>query len=127
MEETLASYLSVGETSSLKAPSLPSKPLQKCAAAGQVVASLYTMAVLQAYQADLLKDLDNDPGLSPNNAGVLAYLRLDRDGHRRLVSWLVPLPRLRVGLEGGTGQREVAKYVRGDPDEAFSMLSSGPE
>ncbi len=40
MEETLASYLSVGETSSLKAPSLPSKPLQKCAAAGQAVASL---------------------------------------------------------------------------------------
>ncbi len=30
VEETLASYLSVGETSSLKAPSLPSKPLQKC-------------------------------------------------------------------------------------------------
>ncbi len=27
-EETLASYLSVGETSSFKAPSLPSKPLQ---------------------------------------------------------------------------------------------------
>ncbi len=58
MEEKLASYLSVGETSSLKAPSLPSKPLQKCAAAGQAVASLHTMAVLQAYQADLLKDLD---------------------------------------------------------------------
>ncbi len=55
VEETLASYLSVGETSSLKAPSLPFKPLQKCAAA---VASLHTMAVLQAYQADLLKDLD---------------------------------------------------------------------
>ncbi len=58
VEETLASYLSVGETSSLKAPSLPSKPLQKYAAAGQAVASLHTMAVLQAYQADLLKDLD---------------------------------------------------------------------
>ncbi len=55
VEETLASYLSVGETSSLKAPSLPSKPLQKCAAAGQSVTSLHTMAVLQAYQADLLK------------------------------------------------------------------------
>ncbi len=27
VEETIASYLSVGETSSLKAPSLPSKPL----------------------------------------------------------------------------------------------------
>ncbi len=28
------------------------------AAAGQIVASLHTMAVLQAYQTDLLKDLD---------------------------------------------------------------------
>ncbi|KAF4118313.1 hypothetical protein G5714_000364 [Onychostoma macrolepis] len=47
------------------------------------------------------------PGLSPNNAGVLAHLHLGiRDGHRRLVSRLVPLPRLRVGLEGGAGQRE---------------------
>ncbi len=27
VEETIASYLSVGKTSSLKAPSLPSKPL----------------------------------------------------------------------------------------------------
>ncbi len=61
-----ASYLSVGETSSLKAPSLPSKPLQKYAAAAQAVASLHTMAVLQAYQADLLKDLDKGQGLSPD-------------------------------------------------------------
>ncbi len=66
MEEMLASYLSVGETSSLKAPSLPSKPLQKYTAAGQAVASLHTMAVLQAYQADLLKDLDKGQGLSPD-------------------------------------------------------------
>ncbi len=57
--------------SSLKAPSLPSKPLQETsslngkayAAAGQAVASLHTMAVLQAYQADLLKDLDKGSGL----------------------------------------------------------------
>ncbi len=83
VEETLASYLSVGETSSLQAPSLPSKPLQKYAAAGQAVTSLHTMAVL-AYQADLLKDLDKcqglspdeGPGLSPNNTGVLAHLHL---------------------------------------------------
>ncbi len=213
VEETLVSYLSVGETSSLKAPSLPSKPLQETsrlngrayAAAGQAVASLHTMVVLQAYQGDLLKDLDKGqglsldevaelrrttdlafratkqaatamgrymaamvvteihlwvnlpdigkkekgflinapvwpfsvppsrrwlrslgrprhtqppskpsfqegPGLSPNNAGVLAHLCLGiRDGHRRLVSRLVPLPRLRVGVEGGAGQREVGK------------------
>ncbi len=67
VEETLASYLSMGETPSLKVPSLPSMPLQATsrlngrayAAAGQAVASLHTMAVLQAYQADLLKDLDS--------------------------------------------------------------------
>ncbi len=63
--------LSMGETASLKVPSLPSMPLQATsrlngrayAAAGQAVASLHTMAVLQAYQADLLKDLDNGQGL----------------------------------------------------------------
>ncbi len=67
VEETLASYLSMGNTASLKVPSLPFKPLQDTsrlngrayAAVGQAVASLHTMAVLQAYQADLLKDLDN--------------------------------------------------------------------
>ncbi|KAL0199204.1 hypothetical protein M9458_007744, partial [Cirrhinus mrigala] len=66
VEETLASYLSMGETSSLRTPSLPSIPLQGTsrlngkahAAAGQAVGALHTMAVLQAYQADLLKDLD---------------------------------------------------------------------
>ncbi len=46
--------------------------------------------------------------------------------HRRLVSRLVPLPRLRVGLDGGVGQREVGKtWEGGDPDEAFATLSSG--
>ncbi len=57
VEETLDSYLSVGETSSLKDPFLLSKPLQEksClngreyAAAGQAVASLHTMVVIQAY------------------------------------------------------------------------------
>ncbi len=56
IEETLASYLSMGETSSLKVPSLPSKPLQdtSClngkayATAGQAVALLHTMSVLHA-------------------------------------------------------------------------------
>ncbi len=79
IEETLASYLSMGEISSLKVPSLPSKPLQdtSClngksnAAAGQAVASLHTMAVLQAYQADLLKDLDKGQGLSPDEVAEL--------------------------------------------------------
>ncbi len=76
----------MGETSSLKAPSLPSKPPESClngrayAAACQTVASLHTMAVLQEHQTDLLKDLDKafnkvqvyrplGSGLSPNNQG----------------------------------------------------------
>ncbi len=56
VEETLASYLSMGDTASLKVPFLPFKSLQDTsrlngrayAAAGQAVASLHTMAVLQA-------------------------------------------------------------------------------
>ncbi len=79
VEETLASYLSMGETPSLKFPSLSSGPLQATsrlngrayAAAGQAVASLHTMAVLQAYQADLLKDLDSGQGLSPDEVAEL--------------------------------------------------------
>ncbi len=79
VEQTLASYLSVGKTSSLKAPSLPSKPLQETsrlngrayAAAGQAVTSLHTMAVLQAYHTDLLKDLDKGQVLSPDEVAEL--------------------------------------------------------
>ncbi|KAI2654735.1 Lamina-associated polypeptide 2, isoform alpha [Labeo rohita] len=79
VEETLASYLSMGKTSSLKTPSLPSVPLQVTsrlngrayAAAGQAVGALHTMAVLQAYQADLLKDLDKGQGLSPDEVTEL--------------------------------------------------------
>ncbi len=66
VEQTLASYLSPGVASSLKAPVLPSKPLRTTSAlvgkgytaAGQAGACLHTMSVLQAYQADLLKELD---------------------------------------------------------------------
>ncbi len=73
----------MGESFSLKAPSLPSKPLQDTfsryilngrayAAAGQAVASLHTSDFrLQAYQADLLKDLDKAEGLSPDEVAGL--------------------------------------------------------
>ncbi|KAI2647461.1 Uronate isomerase [Labeo rohita] len=79
VEETLASYLSLGKATSLKTPSLPSIPLQVTsrlngrayAAAGQAVGALHTMAVLQAYQADLLKDLDKGQGLSPDEVAEL--------------------------------------------------------
>ncbi len=61
-------------------------------------------------QQPLKPSSQEGPGLSPNKAGVLARpgLRIG-DGHRRLVSRLVPLPHLRVGLEGGTGQGEVGE------------------
>ncbi len=65
VEETLAGYLSPGTSSSLKKPMLPTKPCRMTSslvgkafqAAGQAGAALHTMAVLQAYQADLLKEL----------------------------------------------------------------------
>ncbi len=65
-EQTLASYLSPGAATSLKAPVLPSKPLRTTSAlvskgytaADQAGACLNTMSVLQAYQTDLLKELD---------------------------------------------------------------------
>ncbi|XDV19288.1 hypothetical protein PO909_024787 [Leuciscus waleckii] len=65
VEETLASYLSPGSASSLKKPPLPSKPCRITSslvgkayqAAGQAGVVLHTMAVLQVYQADLLKNL----------------------------------------------------------------------
>ncbi|KAI2649255.1 Transposon Ty3-G Gag-Pol polyprotein [Labeo rohita] len=65
VQQTLASYLSPSGASSLKAPTLPSKPLRTTSAlvgkgysaAGQAGACLHTMSVLQAYQADLLKGL----------------------------------------------------------------------
>ncbi len=57
VEETLASYLSAGVMSTLKAPALPSKLLRETSrlngrayvAAGQAGAALHTMSVLQAY------------------------------------------------------------------------------
>ncbi len=66
VKQTLASYLSPDLASSLKALTLPIKPLRASsalvnkgyAAAGQAGTCLHTMAVLQAYQADLLKVLD---------------------------------------------------------------------
>lgn len=66
IEETLANYLLISEVSTLKTPSLPTQPLyltshlngRAYAAAGQAGAALRTIAVLQAYQADLLQDLE---------------------------------------------------------------------
>ncbi|MCJ8738081.1 hypothetical protein PDJAM_G00031590 [Pangasius djambal] len=79
VDQTLASYLSPGVASSLKAPALPSRPLRTTsalvgkgyAAAGQAGACLHTMAVLQAYQADLLKELDEDVGMASGHVTEL--------------------------------------------------------
>ncbi|KAI2654754.1 Transposon Ty3-G Gag-Pol polyprotein [Labeo rohita] len=79
VEQTLASYLSPEAASSLKAPVLPSKPLRTTSAlvgkgylaAGQAGACLHKMAVLQAYQADLLKELDESDEISRDDISEL--------------------------------------------------------
>ncbi len=75
VEQTLAGYLSPGVASSLKAPVLHSKLLRVTSAlvgkgytaADQAGACLHTMSVLQAYQADLLKELDEGEQVSSND------------------------------------------------------------
>ncbi len=79
VEQTLVSYLSPDLASSLKAPTLPTKPRQASstlvgkgyAAAGQAGSCLHTMAVLQAYQADLLKELDEGEGFNVEDISEL--------------------------------------------------------
>ncbi len=65
VEQTLAGCLSPGAASSLKAP------VKGHTAAGQAGACLHTMAVLQAYQADLLKELDEGEQISSSDVGEL--------------------------------------------------------
>ncbi len=75
VEQTLASYLSSGAASYLKAPALPSKPLCMTSAlvgkgymaTGQAGACLHTMSVLQQYQADLLRELDEGKQLNSDD------------------------------------------------------------
>ncbi|ROI15732.1 hypothetical protein DPX16_20270 [Anabarilius grahami] len=83
-DETLASHLSPQVASSLKAPTLPTKPLKTTSAlvgkaysaAGQAAACLHTMSILQAYQADLLKDLGESDEVG---ADLIQELRLTAD------------------------------------------------
>lgn len=78
---TFTSYLLLGETLTLKAPALPSEPFKTTfrlngrayMAAGQARNALHTMAELQAYHTDLLKDLDQGQGLSPEAVAELYY------------------------------------------------------
>ncbi len=74
IEDTLASHLSPSLAPSWKSrPLLPSKPCRTTPAligksyiaAGQAGMALHTMAILQAYQADVLKEMDEGTGLTP--------------------------------------------------------------
>ncbi len=84
MEEMLASYLSPELSSSTRSPVLPTKPVRTTSAlvgkaysaAGYAAACLHTISLLQAYQAELLADLDEGEGIGPN-----ACLRT-ASGHR---------------------------------------------
>ncbi|KAK3521247.1 hypothetical protein QTP70_001544 [Hemibagrus guttatus] len=62
VEETLPGYLS-NTSAAWRKPALPSKPYPR-PTQQRAGASLHTMAVLQAYQADLLRELDCCEGLS---------------------------------------------------------------
>ncbi len=79
VEQMLTGYLSPSAASSPNAPVLPTKPLRMSSAlvgkgytaAGQAGACLHTMSVLQAYQADLLKELDEGEQISSSDIGEL--------------------------------------------------------
>ncbi len=74
VEETLASYLSPESFSSTRSPVLLTKPVRITSAlvrkahsaAGQAAKCLHTMSLLQAYQAELLADLDEGEGIGPS-------------------------------------------------------------
>ncbi len=71
VEEMLASYLSPKSSLSIKSLVLPTKPVRTTSAlvekaysaAGQAAACLHTMSLRQAYQGELLADLDEGGGI----------------------------------------------------------------
>ncbi len=70
VEDTLASHISPSLAPSWKSrPLLPTKPWRTTSlsyiATGQAGMALHTMAILQAYQADVLKEMDEGTGLTP--------------------------------------------------------------
>ncbi len=74
VEDTLASHLSPSVAPSWKSrPLLPTKPCRTTSAligksyitAGQAGMALHAMAIIQAYQADVLKEMDEGTGLTP--------------------------------------------------------------
>ncbi len=108
VEQTLAGYLSPSAASSLKAPVLPTMPLRMSAlvgkgymAAGQAGACLHTMLVLQAYQADLLKELDEGEQISSSDIGEL----------RRTADLALRATKVH-GSAGGSGEALMVDSVR---------------
>lgn len=81
VEEMVARHLSQSEVSSLKSTVLLTKPCQTTlwlvgkvyVAAGQAGGALHTMADLQAFQADPLKDLAQGQGLSVEAVAELCH------------------------------------------------------
>lgn len=79
VEETLAGYLSPGSASFLKKPTLPMKPCRTTSMllgkmfqpAVQAGAALKTMAVLQSYQVDLLKNMSMGGSINEEAFSVL--------------------------------------------------------
>ncbi len=74
VEDTLAAHLSPNSAPSWKSrPLLPSKPNRTTSAligksymaAGQPGAALHTMAILQAYQVEVLKEMDEGDNMTP--------------------------------------------------------------
>lgn len=108
VEEILVGYLSLGESlSSLKASTLLSKLLQTtshlnvraCVAADQASGALHTMAVLQAYQADLQSDLDQGQGLKRSLSCAAPQISKQTDA----AIWSIN------GVDGGKGEVIVAE------------------
>ncbi len=83
MEETLVSYHSPESSSSSRSPVLHTKPVRTTSAlvgkaysaVVQAAACLHTMSLLQAYQAELLADLDEGEGIGPDAVCKLATAR----------------------------------------------------
>ncbi len=111
----LASHLSPSLASSRKShPILPTKPCRTTSsligksyiAAGQAGMALHTMAILQAYQADVLKEMDEGGGLTPEAVKELrkaTHLALRATKHTARVT---PLTRVRTNSPSGSQTRD---------------------
>ncbi len=103
VEDTLASHLSPSLAPSWKSrPLLPTKPCRTTSAfigksyiaEGQAGMALHTMAILQAYQVDVLKEMDEGTGLTPEAVKELRRatdlaLRATKHTARAVVLWRV--------------------------------------